>query len=477
MSVDELMNKGTTNPTIQNTTKYISVNQENIYRFMDNSYEGTGGFRNGLYLTPHSRELFYDTRRDLSFYENYIKPIIDAMVVPVFNKPMARKTNNGYVREFLKDCDDLGTSFQSFMEDTLTQCRLHGIIFVIVDNFPQEQQPKTMHDAIENRIFPYVYTKTAIDYVSAVLYKTGAIQSIMFFNERIKISIDGKERETDTYIRFNETTTEILYKYKDKEWKVFETYTHNLGFVPVIPVYSTKRKNKNTLLIDPPLYDLAKLNLAIFNKDSEIRELERAQGFSLLYLQSDATGNITIGANNVLFLPKDTTITPGFASPDAAVQANLVSYLKDLKESLFRIAEQHGVTGVQAKSGIAIQWDFYAHESVLKKTSKIAESLEYSIIEIFEKYLKQEINYGVNYPFSFQPNDKLEIVKIIDMYLMMDIPPKAKAMALEKITRLLFAEKTQEELDEIVQEIYDTAEDAAHANNIQDGEDEIVEDN
>lgn len=461
--IEKLMN-ASGNPTIQDTKSYQSVLAQNIYDFMDNAYEGTGGFRDGTYLVPHTRELFYERRKDLAFYKNFVKPIVDAMVVPVFNKPIARKTNNDMFGEFLEDCDTLGTTLQAFMEDALTQCRLHGVTFIVVDNFPQEQQPALVNEALNDRIFPYVYLKKANQFKEAVLNKAGAIKSITFYNEKIKVIIEGKEKEVDSFIKYTENTTEIIYQDKN-EWKVFETYDHNLGIVPVIPIYSVKRKSKNELLVEPPLYDLAKINLAIYNKDSEIRELERNQGFSIFYMQTDGSGQgVTVGTNNVLILPINTTIPPGFASPDASIQTNLMNYQKDLKEDLFRIAEQHGVTGVEAKSGIAIQWDFYAHESVLKKTSSIATNAEEMIAWIFGLYIGQDFDYEVHYPYTFQPNDKLEMIKITDMYLQFDLPPKARAMALEEITRLLFPNKSEDDLEEIIEEIQMAAEDETNAN-------------
>jgi hypothetical protein len=461
MSVDDMMVKSSS-PNIADTNTYQSVNKENIYCFMDNAFDGTGGFRSGTYLVPHSREMFYEKRKDLAFYKNFVRPIIDAMVVPVFNRPVSRKSNNDLFNEFLDNCDGLGTSLQSFAEDTLTLVRLHGVAFVVVENYPASEQPADLNTAVEQRVYPYVYTMKASQFVSAQLSRTGAILSITFVHDKIKITTDGKEKEVDAYIRFSQMTTEILYKEKD-EMKVYETYEHNLGEVPVFPIYSTKRKNRKNLLIEPPLFDLAKINHAIFNKDSEIREIERSQGFSIFYVQTDSGGNLTVGTNNVILLPKDTNIAPGFASPDSSIQTNLVNYQKELRDDLFRIAEQHGVTGVQAKSGVAIQWDFYAHESVLKKTSSLALSTEQYIAYLFGLYIQQEITYEVTYPTTFQPNDKTEAVKVADTYLQFDLPPSAKSMALVEITKLLFSNKSTEELAPVIEDIENMASDETNA--------------
>jgi hypothetical protein len=350
---------------ISNTKKYISVNNVNVYEFMDHAYHGTGGFRDGTFLVPHSREMFYDSRRDLAFYKNFVKPIIRAMIEPVFSKEAARTvepTNNKF-QEFIADCDNAGTSLQSFMEDALITARLHGVVFIVVENFPMEEQPETEEAVVEARLFPYIYQRTARQVEKYQLDKFGGLLSITFREADVIVVKNGAEVVESRYLKWTSTYSEEYTLNEKNEITVITKNEHNLGVLPVIPIFTMRRKDKNSLLIDPPLYDLAKLNLTIFNKDSEIREIERSQGFSLLYVQSDTQGNLTIGSNNVLFVPMAATIPPGFASPNPAIQTNLMLNATSVREDLFRLAEQNGVIGVQqAKSGLALSWEFFAHE-------------------------------------------------------------------------------------------------------------------
>ena len=134
--------------------------------------------------------------------------------------------------------------------------------------------------------------------------------------------------------------------------------------------------------------------------------------------------------------------------------------MTEIREAIFQIAEQSGVTGVKsAKSGIAIQWDFFAHETVLKKTSALATSLEERIANLFMLYTKENFVYTVAYPDSFQPNDKLAEIKLYEEYLTIDLPPRARALAKEKITRFVLADEDEDILDQAVKEIYDMMED------------------
>lgn len=466
MATDPLKSDG--QPGVADTDKYVSVNSLNIYDFMDDAYLGSRGFRDGKYLVPHSREMFYKNRMDLAFYKNFVRPIIRAMVDPVFVNlaPRTVTPDNVLFTDFIDNCDNAGTHLQDFSHDVIETCRLHGCDFVVVDDFPMSEQPDTAEEAKIKRIFPYVYERTAQQVYEYKVDGFGNLESITFKEEPIKKKVAGKEKEVDQYRKW--TKNQVITLEMDSAGKSLvpiNTIDHNLEKIPVISIYSGRRRDKSALLVDPPLYDLAKLNLTIFNKDSEIREVERNQGFSVLYIQGRPTGNVTTGTSNVLFISPDATIPPGFAAPNPQIQDKLMQNNDKIKEDLFRIAEQSGVTGVRsAKSGIAVQWDFYAHESVLKRTSWLAGTLEEKIAYIFALYTKETFEYVISYPQNFQPNDKLAEVNVYDKYLGFDLPSKAKKLAKKKITRVLFSDESEEEVADALKEIDEEEEDETFGN-------------
>lgn len=457
-NIDRLITSSTQDPNVSQTANYTSVASVNIYQFMTEAYSGTGGFRTGSYLVSHDREMSYDSRRDMCFYRNFLRPILRAMIEPCFTEdcPRVVKDLNGNVQDdmlfnhFIEDCNNSGTPLQSFSQEVLEYARLHGGVFVVMDNF--SEQPSTELQAKENRIFPYVYIKNQQQVKGWKIDEFKKLESIIFYDH-------DDEKGNHIYRQWTKEFSVLVKETKENVYEQVEQQKfHNLGVVPVISVYSTKTLD-NSILTDPPLFDLAKINFTIFNKDSEIRSLERNQGFSVFYLQSDQTGNLTLGSKNVLYLPVGTTIVPGFASPDSAILAGLQDSNTKLREDLFRIAEQSGVIGVQSASGVAIQWSFFAHESVLKKTSYIATNFELACAELFQLYTNQEFIYEVKYPEDFQPNDKMAELKLYDTAMMMDLPPLAKSKLKEKIANLLFSDIDGEELKEIIDEIRQEKED------------------
>lgn len=466
MSEKHFDNQLQSEPNVNDTEAYVPILSVNKYKFMDDAFYGGGGFKDGSYLIPHTREMFYKARKELTGYRNFIKPIARALVEPVFVEGTPRvitDVNGNELSEdsinpfgtFVEDCDNAGTPIGEFTEQAVLQTRLHGVSFIVMDNFPAEMQPASMQEAIDNRIMPYVYLRSAEEVIVWENDAYGKLITITFKEQPAKIVEGNTIRFEDRYRMWTEEYSVVMTKDKNNKYvQLSAPVFHNLGCLPVIVTYVQKPRYKNCILVDPPLWDMARLNCVIYNKDSEIRDQERAQAFSCLYIQGEPNSNVTVGPHNVIFLPMDANITPGFASPDPAILAGLVSNADSLRESLFQMAEQNGVVGVKpAESGVAARWHFWATESQLKKSATMATCIEMSIYEMFKEYAQMDFGYVVQYPDDYQPGDATQVIQnyktIFDLK-----PPTALANKLwEKTTRLLLEDEDPEEVKEILAEI------------------------
>lgn len=469
-----IKNEATSEPNVQQTKSYVSVLNENIYKFMSNSFSGKGGYRDGSYLIPHNRELFYDARRDLNFYKNYVLPIVSAMVDPVFSKEIERtvttasgtEMTDGMPVAFLEDVDKAGADMQRFARNVALTAMLHGITFVIVSN--DEKTTESTEEAIRLREYPYVYIKKAYQVPkpikmddsseSPIGWKTdkfGNIIWITFVEKKIKVKNAAGTLED-----------KIQYSYWDKD-KYFEFYLSSskiriivgeetkfeLGKIPVIPVYGGTRENNKNILIDPPLYDIAKTNHAMYNKDSEIRDLERAQGFSVFYSPSSEPGNMNIGAHNVLYPPIDAPFPPGFASPDVGILKGLMENAVQLRDDLFAMANQKGVIGVRsAKSGLALEWEFKAEELILQHVSQFSEVMEDKVMELFALWTGDDFVYNAQYPNTFKPSSNVQDVDLVDKALIMGLPPKAAMILKKMVFKTLVKKESPEDMKEALEQ-------------------------
>jgi len=446
----------TTNPiydrNIAQTGEYININKTNIYLYMDEAYYGSGGFRDGRYLIPFSRESSYEQRRQLAHYKNYLKPIIRAMIDPCFTDKVIRKVNpeDSLFSDFIDDCDASGMVLQDYSYQALNICRRHGLVLTVVDNFPE--QPETYLEAKNRRIYPYIYHKKAYEVDSYILDSYYNLSEIILTDKTIQV--DGKP--VRQWRRWTRDTSTLLQKSKDlKSWIEISVDWHNLGIVPVILTYSEILENKCDILPDPPLYDLARLNAVIYNQSAEIRDQERAQAFSIFYCQGMPTGDVSIGPTNYINIPLEASITPGYASPDFSIIAGLVANQEQIRKDLYSIAEQNGVVGVQnSESGIAKSYDFFAHESTLKKTSSIATTLEDNIAEIFKLYTGEKFEYNVIYPTDFQPMGlDREIDRIEKILKLPGLDPLFKSSIQKKLVRLYMSDEPEETVSEIIDSI------------------------
>jgi len=467
-------------PSPANTNQYTDFTTMNQYAFLDSAYYGTEGFKDGSFLIPHTREMFYPSRRKLSFYTNYTRPVIRALVEPVFVEPAPRKVTDDndneadglMVSTFIADCDNDGVPLQGFTEQISTKARLHGISFAVMDNFPEGEQPQTTKEAIDNRIMPYLIHKNAQEMIAGMTNDFGRTVEILFA-EPPKVWSNGQKtprarKWTDEYsvvLELKRSTTTNIKGYDavgGKAWiEAGPRVYHDLGVLPVVILYSVPKRKKQDILVDSPMYPIARTNAVIFNKDAEIRDSERAQAFANLFIQTDEGGNMTIGKHNVILVSTEAKFAPGYVSPNPMILEGLVKNNERLRDNLFRQAEQAGVNalGVSSQSsGAALAWKFYSTEAQLKKTSQMATYFEQAVMGLFRLYTGEDFVYTVSYPKSFQPGDRKQEVLIYKEVLALNPPLAMKQKIFEKVTRLLFTEESPSEVQKIVDEIYAVAE-------------------
>lgn len=434
----------------------FDINSINQYQFMDEAFNGTAGFRDGSYLVAFSRESAYLDRRKISYYQNFVKPIFRAMVEPVFSPGAIRvvKDSNGVeiteglFPSFLQDVDAAGTTIHDFVHSAINICRRHGVVFIVMDNYPV--LPGTESEAIANRAYPYVYIKTAMDVESYETDKWGNITEITLYDGCVNYAGE----KTEAYRRWTASGSEQLIEVKGK-YKVITSEPHNFGVVPVIPIFSIVPEDKKNLLPDPPGYDMAKSNWTHYNISSEKRNLERQLTFSMMYAQGLPEQDLVAGANTYINLPMGATIVPGFATPPMDTMRYLGESMEAAWRNIYDQAERLGVIGVQtAESGIAKSFDFFGHESTLQRTAYIATELELKISKMFKLITNSDFDYIVKYKSDYAPlGIDREVDRIIKIMNVPGLNTRLLGKLQEKLARLSLSDENKAEVEEIVKAI------------------------
>lgn len=441
----------TTNPSYSQADGYLDPLYVNDYLFCTHLYDGSGGIKDGTYLVPFERELYYTKRKSLASYRNFLKPIINALVEPVFSNPITRTTTNPLYLGFIDDCDNRETSLSNIMAKAATLMKLHGVTFVVMDNF--NDPPGSQATVLADRKYPYIYIQPAYTVDSYEVDKFNKLISITFKGE--DEVIDGKKYK----ILWRYDSVAITKQYhtgsgKDSKLIREEPVEHGLNVMPVIPVYDNGLTDQ--VLPPPTFYDIAKLNWSLFNKDSELRDLERAQSFSVFYAQlGGSNNNITIGPHAMMNLPADPSITipPGYASPNPGISDQLVKSCNEFVESIYKAASQQGIVGIKQTSGIAEAYKFQSANTQLKQTANIMQNLETKLVAMFGRYTKQTIDCSISYTKQYDTyysNINVdEIAKLLQLDISDEIKKEIKKTV---ITRFLnhLDDDTMRKLQDIV---------------------------
>jgi hypothetical protein len=387
---------------IQSDQAHIKVRDLNAYDFCQHTYDGSHGYRDGSYLIPHPREQFYETRRESSYYVNAYAPIINAMVLPVFNTEIQRSTENEMYSGFIENCDNAGTPLSDIMETAITHARMYGLTFLVMDNVTAP--PEIVQEAISARAYPYIYERQPQSVECTEVDKYGSLKSITFFERCEKI---GKE-ERRLFRCWDKVGWELYYNVVSEDTTkrvVVEDGVHGLGVIPVIPITGFCKSASLAEFPNPPTYDLAMLTFALFNKESQVVTLEQFQAFSLLVTSDYDINSLTVGPTTFLNCGVNAKFAPQYISPNTDNVRVLVEDCERLKEEIYKQAGQKGVIGVKSQeSGVSKEWDFRAEEAVLKKTALVAADTEDEIENLFGLYIKQDIEVEVKYPDKFAPN-------------------------------------------------------------------------
>lgn len=379
----------------------ILTNMRNSeYELLHDAYYGTGMFAAGGALQKHPRESAanYTFRQQLSYYLNHTAPIINACVDPIFKDTISRNYNENELFEtFLNDVDRLGTTLQEFMRYNSTQAKIYGVMYVLVDNVSEIGE--TVADQVNNRQLPYL---VAIEPKSVYKWLVNDIGELDLFTYTTTVFDDEGKAKTQ-YHEWTRTSWTV----RNEEQKVIATGEHKLGKVPIVQWFG--RSSRKIDILPPPEYlAIAKTNHQVYHLCSLLTQILNMQTFSTLTLPDNGQGvdDITLGTNNVLMYPAESSHAPAFIAPDRGPAEIIMAVIKMLVDDMYRLSGINSVIGVQeAKSGVAKQWDFERTNQRLADFSVQCESAEKDIIELFELWTNMNVDYKCDYPREFKIND------------------------------------------------------------------------
>lgn len=448
------------------------MSEQDILRLMDtvghedkqlvyDAYFGSGGFSSGGYLVPYQREsdLNFLHRKHLAYFFNYTKPVINSAIDPVFREYPVRTAEKQDARwaGFLQDVDGKGTPLDRFMKKAALKAKLDGAVFIVVDN--QAQPDTTLKAAVLNRQYPYLYLLQAADIIDYVLDKHGRLILFKYKTRYDTVAEDG-----------NKKTIVESWTWTQQKWRIIsdgvETEGINsIGRIPIVPLLGSDVHWQQDPLRPPSDFiQIAKINKAIYNACSELRQRNRSQAFSILTYgipeeeNPETFDEMITGTNNALIYKGNNP--PNFITPEPGPSDMLHKEIDMMIAEIYRMAERSNVTGVQEQtSGIAKEWDNMARMQTLAEFAKNCETAEQTIAELFCLYLNTELGININYSDDFGVVDAVAELSKITGALTLSVGGKFDAEVKKQLARLVLQDQEDEVIDEVINDIDKRAED------------------
>jgi hypothetical protein len=436
----------------QNHRNILTVPQ---YEFMNDSYTGGGGYKSGYYLVPYPIETMYRERREMAVLKNFVRPIVNAQIDPIYAQDISREIEGEALlaEAFIENVDNMGTDMSEFMRAVGVESALQGMAFIVCDNYDKDEISERESENIDNRVMPYAYIKGVGQVECYELTRNGNIKSITFIDRCDK---DAEGKDVQLYRKWSVGLCELQKKNVDPKGAKYVTIEETVlpeGLFPVRAVYFGRRK-VDSLECANGMYDIAKLNWSMFNVDSERREVIRKQGFSQFCMQGSPSEGMQVGAGNVIFYSQDAKNPPMYVSPDMGIPKTIREESDEIRQRIFELAEQSGVTGVKLQtSGIAKEWDFQAHGFILKRNAQVLKQAEYWLMETFATYTGTSFEYEAHYKSDYAPRSVVADVANYEAVIAMNISPTANKYAAKRAFMAVFPEAEKEVVEAIEAEV------------------------
>lgn len=462
-AANQSVNMGTDNINVS-TTK--GGGSESLFRSLSDydkikhTYESSNGYKDNSYLIKFNREEFFDERKNYS--ENTppaFTQIVDAMVRPVFDKEINRKSNNVMFDLFIENCDMTGTTLHSFIKNAILHARMYNITFLLMENNHEINNNDTLQSVLTERKIPYLVEKIPQQLYQWSTDIHGKIADITFFDKEEEVIENGKKKTIIYYKRIDYANTTILHIEKDtkgNEREVIDSVIPH-GFVG-LPVYTildfSDTRNMNELPI-PKLLNLAMSSWLAYNVNSWIT-LQGVYQFPIICLPDIGVTQIALSQSNAIQMPNDAKFSPQFIAPPATSIDVLMKYSASLEDKIYKQSEQLGVTGTKTSamaSGVSKEWDFRGSNSLLLETAMAAKKAEEWTAKMFSMFVNTEVKYDVIYPTAFveaYTNQKLQ--RLTELLKTPGLSTIIVAQINREIAKILFSE-SQDVIKSIIEKI------------------------
>jgi len=439
----------------------ISIHDRRNYMLLRDAYYGIGGFRTGAtslsvvdgiyndteegisYLVRHVREKTnkFERRTQLATYLNFLRPVLDSVISPLFAQDIERTTNDDYFQAFENDATNSDFSLTQFVHQTTTKASLYGFEIVIMDNFSNLADDKKTN--IDGRRFPYLYTVDSLAILDYTLDRFGALIYLKF-NESETIKKDKIDR---VFARIDGIPSTWL--------EVRENRISPVEQVVSMPyLYRMAPSQDARKLPISSWSDVAEASAHLYNIQSLIAWQEFNNTFPILTIDSTKQENLKLDENSVLFYGRDiegNTNAPAWISPSTDTLDQLQKDKQTLVDHIYQVSLQAVTqTGADA-SGESRRWADRLRQERLQYTLQKVEDFERWIANTFFAYFNKSgaDEVAIKYPTNFEYLSLSEDIADAMSMLSLNLSPTNEARIRQDILAKKFVNLSDEERQKI----------------------------
>lgn len=285
---------------------------------------------------PKEEADHYSIRLQRAVLFNGYKTAVDDLCDRPFARPLTLNGELGPLEILRSDCTRTKRSLDAFAKDLLRSAIVHGVAHILVD-YPDVPVGASLADFPSAR--PYFVLVEAPNLIGWDYDEQMELQEV-----RIRSTV---ERKVGLY---GQETVEQILVYRKDSWELFEAKedkfvsvksgTQTLKKVPLVSVYLNKF---GEMIAEPPLEDLAMLNLAHWQSSADQRNCLRFARIGILcatgFTREEMDESITIGPS---YLVKS-------SNPDANLRyvEHTGSAIEIGSKDLERLERQMEIMGLQ----------------------------------------------------------------------------------------------------------------------------------
>ena len=440
------------------------------YRFIAHALNGDGPFRPVVsydsaggplsigqsYIVRYPREsdAKFARRCEVAFFDSPLAQHASDFVGYLSERNPVRDLPHPLFDAIADDADGKGNSVDVFFQNFMVQAKARGCMCLLVDM--PAQDANSLGEQIAGRVAPY-WTAIAPELITE--YELGEDGRFVFADFAGSYVKPDGERISATW-HFNRQGWEV----RNGAGALLDAGDHPLDQCPIL-IFSEGGDFPSF----GPFAPIADLSKRLFNLDSELDEILRAQTFSLLTMQVpdgstdsqkiDAARVVgeTIGTANLMV---HTGSTPAFIAPDSGPAATYMARIEAIRQRIGEIGLAIASPN-QQESGVSMQMRFHKINAALARFASQMEDLERRAWGLSRQWLGMSVAPTVQWSRDYNLADAATELEVLASMQATAMPQAVIAAQQKRIVAVQFSGADQEEQDVIYAAIDERAQEVA----------------